>query len=41
MFLVLHDEGLGMCDPRIVQADKNNILKDVFIVQGKKTRNPS
>ena len=39
--LVLDDEGLGICDPSMVQAERNRVLKDVFIDQGKKTRKPS
>ena len=39
--LVLDDDGLGIRDPSMVQAERNRILKDVFIDQGKKTRKPS
>ena len=39
--LILDDDGLGIRDPGMVQAERNKILKDVFIDSGRKTRKPS
>lgn len=36
--LDLDDEGVGMCDPTMVQAERKFILGDVFIDQGKKIK---
>ena len=39
--LVLDDEGLGIRDPSMIQAERNKVLKEVFIDQNNKTRKPS
>lgn len=39
--LVLDDEGLGLGNPSVVQAERNKILTDISIYQGEKTRNTS
>ena len=39
--LILDDEGLGIRDPSMIQAERNQILKDVFIDKGRKANKPS